>query len=296
MKPRAAGCLLFGKNKRIEVRAMPRERPPESLQAEQLYRQGMSLEEIAKEIGKPAGSVRRWKHTYGWDKEESERSEKKTSMVEKKANVRKKSEQTKKKAIADDVKSVMDNPDLTDKQRLFCLYYVRYFNATKAYQKAYGCSYETAMAEGCNATRNPKIRDEIMRLKQNRLSRELLDAEDLIQKYMDIAFADMNDFAEVDGLFVKAKKGIDGTIVSEVSATPNGVKIKLNDRMKALDWLAEHMDIASTSQRMQFERLKIDLLKAESDIKRNEPLAETSDDGFIDALEAAAKGVWADED
>jgi uncharacterized protein YjcR len=46
-----------------------------------LYRQGLKLKEIAKKLNVPDGTVRRWKHSYNWD---SERSEKE------KANVRKK--------------------------------------------------------------------------------------------------------------------------------------------------------------------------------------------------------------
>lgn len=47
---------------------------------------------------------------------------------------------------------------MTDKQRLFCIYYVRCFNATKAYQKAYGCSYEIANAEGYKNLVKPSIK------------------------------------------------------------------------------------------------------------------------------------------
>ncbi|MFR5148152.1 MAG: terminase small subunit [Ruminococcus sp.] len=42
----------------------------------------------------------------------------------------------------------MRNPDLTDKQRPSCVYYIRSFNATKAYQKAYEVDYLTAAANG----------------------------------------------------------------------------------------------------------------------------------------------------
>ena len=79
-------------------------------QAKAMYLSGMKLVEIASQLNLPEGTVRRWKSTHKW---ESERSEKK-------ANVRKE----KKKTVAEEVKQVMENPDLTDKQRLFCLHYV----------------------------------------------------------------------------------------------------------------------------------------------------------------------------
>lgn len=44
-----------------------------------LYRQGLKLVEIARQLEVPEGTVRRWKCTHDWDGKKSERSEKKTS-------------------------------------------------------------------------------------------------------------------------------------------------------------------------------------------------------------------------
>ena len=158
-------------------------------QAKDMYLKGMKLVEIASQLSIPEGTVRRWKCTHKWDNERSD----------KKANVqkRKKEENSKnKKAIADEVNQVLENTDLTDKQRLFCLHYIRCFNATKAYKKAYGCSYEVANSESYKLLVNPCIKEEIKRLKQNRLNREMLDESDIFQKYMDIAFSDITDYVE----------------------------------------------------------------------------------------------------
>lgn len=58
---------------------MPRARSPNSIEAEKLYKGGMKLVDIAKKIGVPDGTVRRWKSTQNWDgdskKKQSERSE-----------------------------------------------------------------------------------------------------------------------------------------------------------------------------------------------------------------------------
>ncbi|MCD8397285.1 MAG: phage terminase small subunit-related protein [Lachnospiraceae bacterium] len=57
---------------------MARARSPDSIKAEELYRTGMKLVEIAKKLGVPASTVRRWKSTQDWDgkgkKKENERS------------------------------------------------------------------------------------------------------------------------------------------------------------------------------------------------------------------------------
>ena len=249
-------------------------------QAKAMYLKGMKLVEIASQLSIPEGTVRRWKCTHKWDNERSD----------KKANVRKRKNEENsknKKAIADEVDQVLENTDLTDKQRLFCLYYIRYFNATKAYKKAYGCSYDVANSEGYKLLVNPCIKEEIKRLKQNRLNRELMDESDIFQKYMDIAFSDITDYVEfgqeevpvmavygpvqvkdektgekktltkrVNVVRFKGSEEIDGTIISEVKQGKDGASIKLADRMKALDWLAEHMDMATTEQRARIENIK----------------------------------------
>ena len=70
---------------------MPRARSPDSIEAEKLYKSGMALVDIAKKLGKPEGTVRRWKSTQKWDengkKKQGERSQKKSASE--KASVRK---------------------------------------------------------------------------------------------------------------------------------------------------------------------------------------------------------------
>lgn len=249
-------------------------------QAKAMYLKGMKLVEIASQLNVSEGTVRSWKSRYKWD----------CNVANEKRNVakKKKEENSKnKKAIADEVNQVLENTDLTDKQRLFCLYYIRYFNATKAYKKAYGCSYDVANSEGYKLLVNPCIKEEIKRLKQNRLNRELMDESDIFQKYMDIAFSDITDYVEfgqeevpimavygpvqvkdektgkkktftkrVNVVRFKDSEEIDGTIISEVKQGKDGASIKLADRMKALDWLAEHMDMATTEQRARIENIK----------------------------------------
>ena len=259
---------------------MARSRSPDSIKAEALFHSGMSLAEIARKLGKPEGTVRRWKSTQKWEEDKSERSEIK-------ANVRNDKKRNKKEAVADEVNRVMKNQRLTNKQQLFCLYYIRYFNATKAYQKAYECSYNVANAEGYKLLVNPCIKEEIRRMKQNRLNREMLDESDIFQKYMDIAFSDITDYVSfgteeapvmtmygpakvedkenggkkiltktVNVVRFKESTIVDGTLISEVKQGKDGASIKLMDKHKALEWIADHMDMATEEQRARIEALR----------------------------------------
>lgn len=296
-KPWRMLCANIARRNR-QVIVLARSPNEKAEKAHKLYEGGMKLVEIASQLDVPAGTVRRWKSTYHWDGEhQSERSENKSERSENKKSVRK-------KAVADEVKQVMQNTDLTDKQQLFCIYYIRCFNATKAYQKAYGVDYATAASIGYRMLKNDGVKEEINRLKQNRLNREFLSEPDIFQKYMDIAFADITDFVEFgSGTFtdpetdeevpysyvnLKDSKNVDGTLISEVSKGKDGPKIKLADRMKALQWLTDHMDLATEKQRAE-----IALLKAKVQTDDGEEIA---DDGFLDALNGTAAEDWGDEE
>lgn len=283
--------------------------------AEADYMDGMKYKDIAEKHNVSINTVKSWKKRYGWNRGSSTSQNKKCAHKSKKRCTQnpkgctqdQKSVDIKRELVAEEVKEVMNNSELNDKQMLFCLLYIRCFNATKAYQKAYGSSYTTAMQNGCKLLRNTKIKEEITRLQQDRLNREFFAEEDLFRKYMDIAFADIKDYTEfgkkevtyVDkrGIEHKAKVSyvdlkedseVDGTIVSEISQGRDGVKIKLADRLKAMQWLSDHMNLLTEKQRTEIE-----LMKAK--IKTDEE-TEVEDDGFIDALNGTAAEDWSDEE
>ncbi|RGU89890.1 phage portal protein [Clostridium sp. AF15-17LB] len=273
---------------------MPRQRSPDSIKAEELYRTGMNLVDIARELGKPEGTVRRWKSTQKWDEQKSERSETK-------ANVRNSNNVNTNEAIADEVRLVTDNLDLTDKQRLFCCLYIKCFNATKAYQKAYNCDYITALSAGPRLLGNVRVKEEIRLLKQNRLNREMLDETDVFQWYLDIARSDITDFMEfgneeietvdkagnelkirISTVNVKNDNDVDGTLISEISKGKDGVKVKLLDKMKAMAWLSEHMDLATEKQRAEIDAIR-------SKVNRDGENTESQIASYLDKLEEAVK-------
>lgn len=179
---------------------------------------------------------------------------------------------------------------LNDNQQLFCIYYSKMHNAVKAYQKAYGTSYTSAARCACRLLNNPLVTAELEKLKEEQQKALVLDKNDIIQKYIDIAFADMTDYVEFDGdkLMFKNSEGVDGTLITEVS---NG-RIKLADRMKALEFLAAYVGILTPEQ-----QAKLELIKAQSDklAREDGSTEEAADDGFLKALEGTAAEDWTDE-
>ena len=261
---------------------MPKAKDARADKAFEMYKQGLKLIEIANQLGIAEGTVRSWKNRYKWDDGGNATLQKKEKEECNVAKEGKRAKRAKKEPVAHEVEAVIQNTDLTDKQQLFCVYYIRCFNATKAYQKAYGCDYTTALVNGPRMLGNARIKDEILRLKQDRLNREFLSESDIFQKYMDIAFADMTDFVDIHGGFVSVRQEIDGSIVSEVSNTQSGIKIKLADRMKALQWLSDHMDLATDKQRAE-----IALLKSRADAGKDD--RENKLDRFFEQIEGALK-------
>lgn len=282
---------------------MPRQRSPKRDLAYQLWLKSKGekkLKDIASEVGVSEGQIRKWKNIDKWN-----------------GNVTNKKEQEKKRAIAKDVEQVLSNPELNEKQKLFCLYYIKSFNAVKSYQKAYRCTYASACGHASRLLDNPKVKEEIQRLKHNRLNREMLDESDIFQKYIDIAFADITDYVsfgreEVDvmgpfgPIMVKDESGkkvplkkvvntvninesidVDGTLITEISQGKSGVKIKLGDRMKALEWLADHMDMATSEQRARIDKMNAEIAKMNGD--------DTSDnDAVMEFIKAMRKNDSAD--
>lgn len=266
--------------------------------AESDYVAGMKYKDIAAKYGVSMNTVKSWKKRYAWSRN------KKTGCIQKGCTQNKKGAH-KKEAVAEDVSQVVINDELTDQQQLFCLYQSRMFNYTKAYMKAYtGCTYASAAVLGSRLMKNQLIRETIEQLKQNHMNREMLKQEDIFQKYMDIAFADMNDFMSfgqeeietdygprmVNSVRLKESDQVDGTLITEVKQGRDGVSVKLADRMKAIDWLADHMDIATAEQ-----KAKIEQIRAKTAIMSGTSEEETEDDGFIEALKGEVADVWEEE-
>lgn len=259
-----------------------------------LYLQGSRLVDIAHELGVPEGTVRRWKCVHKWGGERSKDSER--------------SKKTKKRTSAEEreVKALIENEELSDKEKLFCLHYIKYFNGAKA-ARAAGYEITRDRQTAYRLMHTPKIQAEIQRLKLGKLNRVMLDEDDIFQRMIDIAFADVTDFVEfrremtpvmtafgplvVDGetvmkpvnrVWFRDSDNVDGTLISEIKQGKDGASIKLHDKMKALQWLSDRMDLLPTATR---ERIEIEKRKCSD--AAEETLAKVDD--ILEKLDNAAK-------
>lgn len=272
---------------------MPRARDPNRDKAYEIWKQHngeITNRAIAEQLNVPEKTISAWKSRDKWNAV-LQNNECSTTN---KSEVKKTRSKSKNKA---EKEPVVESDELTDKQRNFCLYYLKYFNATKAYQKAYECSYLTANVNGSRLLVNASINAEIDRMKAEQASELKLDVKDVLQKYIDIAFADITDFTDFGSVeeplldeqgqelvdddgnpltytrsFVNLKNAneVDGTIVTEVKKGKDGISVKLADKMKALEMLSKYFDLLSDhdKKKLQEEKLRMDIEKTKAEVEK----------------------------
>lgn len=291
---------------------MSRARSPNRDKAFEIYKQHngkILLKDIATQLDAKDTQIRKWKSQDKWEEKlKGTLPKNKRNVTNKKDTKENKETHTKKlKKIENSL-----SDELTEKQRLFCIYYIENFNATKAYQKAYDCDYQTANRCGPRLLVNVGIKQEIDRLTNECLEEQEINSKLLskriFQKYMDIAFADITDYItfgkqEREGEFgpytvnyvdLKDSNNVDGSLISEVSQGKDGIKIKLEDKMKALQWLSDRTDMLSDKDRY---KLDLEITKTElAMLKQGGDEGEVEDDGFIEALKETINEVWSDDE
>ena len=283
---------------------MAAKKNPLADKAYELYKNGTKLVDIADQLGKPEGTIRRWKNTYDWDSErsdskanESERSEKKKRTVQ---------------IVADEgTKETLENADLTAEQQMFCIYYSKSFNATQSYQKAYGCKYQTAMVNGCKLLRITKIKKEIERLKEIKRQQILVGEEDIVELQMRIAFGDIGDVVEfgtrevdtgestetINYLQARPSGCVDTQVIRSITEGRSGLNVIMRDEQKASDWLTKFFEMnPDDKHRKEFDKrkLELDLIRLEMQTKDKAEEDAAEQDNFLDALNESAKEVWSD--
>ena len=151
------------------------------------YLAGMKYKDIAKKYGVALSTVKSWKTRNKWQRNNAT---KKKSMHTKAKSTRTKQEKV---APALPPPELPDSDELNDKQKAFCLYYLQRYNATWAYQKVYGASYEVAMTNGGRLLRNAQIKSYLTKLKKQQSQELYATANDILLRYLKQATSDVTD-------------------------------------------------------------------------------------------------------
>lgn len=215
--------------------------------AERDYLAGAKYKDIATKYGVSVNTVKSWKKRYGWSREGKKGCTPNAPQKEKRVHPKKEKVAPVQPRPAREDFDEAENDELSENQRLFCLYYVKYRSQVKAYQKAYQCSYENACACAYKVWKKQEVQTEIKKLLDEVHEGIKIDIEDLIQQQIDIARADIMDFVDVSEGFVKVRTGMDGTLIREIKDSNVGISVKLYDKQKAIEWLAKNMPSAGSN-------------------------------------------------
>lgn len=251
----------------------------------------ITMKDLADKHGVKASTLRSRKNREGWSRDEPKKATQQT-----KKNVA--TQRNKKRSVATQkaIEEFNESSDLNERQKQFCLLYLKYFNATKAYKEAYGCSYATANTNGSALLADARIKEELSRLKKAQRSDLYLESLDIKHQWAKQAFADITDFVDFgteevtlfdnEGMMVFDEQGeptkvkrsfiyfkdpeeMDGSLIQEAKMGRDGPVIKLYDKQRAMDRLIEFL--------------------IETDV------VESDDDGFLAALEAEGEELWPEE-
>ncbi|TEU20869.1 terminase [Oenococcus oeni] len=244
-------------------------------EARQDYLNGMKYKDIAEKYAVSLNTVKSWKKRNSWQR-----------GAPKEKRVRKK--------VAD---KISQSPGLTDKQRLFCLYYLQRYNATWAYQKAYEADYDVANVNGPRMLVNTSVKSLITKLKQQQSADLYLNANDILKEFAKQATANLGDYVDFGKYDVlaqdeqgnikldsndnpvkyrnswvqlKNKNGLDTSLIKSVHIGKDGVIVELYDKQRAMKELLDRLP--------------------EPEIK------DESDDGFLSAIDKNLENTWKESD
>lgn len=243
----------------------------------------ITMKDLAVKHGVKPGTLRSRKNRENWDR--ATQQERVATQRNKVKNV----------ATQEAIRELESNEALTEKQKQFCLLYLKYFNATKAYKEVFGVAQKTAEVGGSRLLSKDKVKEELNRLKQAQRADMYVDSLDLKKEWLKQAFADINDFItygkkhvpvmgpfgplkdeygntlmkEVNYVDFKESTELDGTLIKSVKMGQDGPVIQLYDKHKAMERLMEFL------------------------VDKDE--TEELDDGFLAALKEEAGDLWPDE-
>lgn len=177
-----------------------------------------------------------------------------------------------------------------DKQELFCLEYLKDNNQTAAAKRA-GYSETSARTQGYKLMNKPYIIKRIEVLKKQRRKRKQVSADRVLAELAEIAFADIFDYIKItkNNNVVFREMEImksNGGAIQEISTSKGKTKtkkIKLHDKLKALDMIMKHLEMYEQSK-LAIQQQKLELQKKQANIIEE----QVEDDGFIDAMKKVA--------
>jgi phage terminase small subunit len=160
-----------------------------------------------------------------------------------------------------DLLAMLNNSSLSERHKLFILYYLQCFNVSTAALKA-GYTKHSANVAGYQIMNNPEVKEILEKAKEIMQADIYISAKTVLEQYVKIAQADITDYLEFKGrrVLLKDSDKIDGSLITEVRQGKDGVTVKLADKMKALERLEKLFNVIP-DQKLLLEMQKWELQK-----------------------------------
>lgn len=275
---------------------MAAKKNPLADKAYELYKSGMKLVDIADQLGKPEGTIRRWKNTYDWDNErsdckanESERSEL-VSWVE-----------IEHEYVTDISRKPCSLEDLAKKHNTSVGAVEKYSMEHKWSEKRK--NYKESIKQKALEKSSDADADRIARLLSiaDKAAEKAEQALDELKQYVvrDKKKVKTVEYKDNTAIGKPTKEIIDETERINIASGPVD-RLGLSQvtgalkNLKDIYMIPNALDAQKHSQEMDKRKLEVDLLKLEMQTKESADNTPEQDN-FLEALNASAQGVWSDE-
>ena len=160
----------------------------------------------------------------------------------------------------------MKRGGLTDRERLFVAEYLVDLNATQAATRA-GFSGHRPDVYAVRLMKKPAVLIAIKRGMERREQRTNITADRVLREYEKIAFANAGDFMDWDETRVtlvprSELTDDDCAAISEIAETKAGRRVKLHDKLGALDSIARHLGMFNDKLQLGADKSLLDVLNA----------------------------------
>lgn len=227
-------------------------RDPARDKAKELYLNNKDItnREIANILKIDEKKVATWKYRDKW---ECNTEEKKNVVQQNKKCSTTKPKETKEELIPDENKDYdwVDEIDgLSDRQRLFCYYYMESLNVFQAGVKA-GYSPNYSRTRIYEMLEKDSIKAFLKKLREQQKQDFLISQEKILNRHVQVAFSDINEYFEEDGS-LKPIAQVDGTLIKKMKIVENDkgrtVEIELIEKCKSLDFLTTHSGLKTENK------------------------------------------------
>lgn len=155
----------------------------------------------------------------------------------------------------------------TEKQKKFANEYLIDLNATRAYKKAYPNvkNDETAKAAASRMLTNVNVREYVEKRMKERQKRTEITQDKVVAELAKIGFAKVTDYLSIDNghVYIKETDEIEECKIGAIAGIKegtNGIEVKLNDKVKALELLGKHLGMFERLEEYKDALEKLDLI------------------------------------